>query len=504
MRSKNALKSLLALFCYEAVIFATSIVYPRWIILTYGSEVNGLSTTITRALSLVSLIQAGAIGASIYQMYQPVAENDVVTQSEIMYSSKKYYKKIVLIYLSLSLVIAAFFSVYLGNETLFAKDIFLAFMIVAVNGGLQLYITSICDIFFSAHQKKYYVTIAQIVYQVVNYGCLTLVLYYKLSYIYIFLSMLLGGLIGVLINLLLYKSFSKGIICPNPENKNYVIPGRRYLMLSCIGGEAVTTAPTIIVSTILGLIYSSVFSVYSLVYMSMRTLISTIQLSVSPIFGNLVKTSDDSKLLYIYDLIELITVLFGTLLSAVAGVLIIPFIEIYTKDINDAEYLYPVLAIFVVAFIVFLTISSAFGYVSTIYGLFKQTCTITLISSGVGIVISAICTVLWGISYVMVGVIIYQVLSLLLTLKVLQKNVRWFRLSGIIKRSVFLIVATLLLYNLYVMCRVEISTWSQWFRAAIFASIATGGIISIYVVLFERKPVRDIISYLLKSIKRGA
>ncbi len=500
MRSKNALKALIAFFVYEIFIFVVNIIYPRWIILTYGSEINGLSSTITRVLSLVNLVQAGAVGAAIYQMYKPVAENDTVTQSEIMYSSKQFYKKITVIYTLVSLMVGGFYSIYLASSQLSSMEVFFAFAILTFNGALQLYVTSQCDIFFSAHQKKYFVTFSQLIYQVVNYSLLTVVLILRLPFFCIYVAMLTGGIVGAFLNFCFYRKYSKGIINKNPGNKHYIISGRKYLMLACIGTEAMTAAPTVIISTVLGLVYSSVFSVYSLIYMSMKTLISTIQLSVSPIFGNLVKTSEDAKLYRVYDLVEWITMMFGTLLSTVTAVLIIPFIELYTNGVEDAEYLYPVLAVFVIVYICLFTISSSYGYVSTVYGLFKQTCRITLTSAIIGIGISVICTIMWGISYVMIGLLFYQLTSLVLTNNVLRKNVRWYETKGLVRRVIFMFILTMSAFFMYYGIRWSIISWFEWFASACCVAIMAGVLILIYAVIFERNQVKTIFAYIKKLV----
>ena len=93
MRSKNAFRNLLFYLIYEVLCFILGIIFPRFIIHAYGSEINGLTSTITRILSLINLIQAGAVGTAIYQMYKPVAEDDYDKQSAIIYSSRRFYNK---------------------------------------------------------------------------------------------------------------------------------------------------------------------------------------------------------------------------------------------------------------------------------------------------------------------------------------------------------------------------------------------------------------------------
>ena len=135
MRSKNAIKNLVVYLCYEVFVFVLGIVFPRFIILEYGSEINGLTATITRILSLINLIQAGAVGAAIYQMYKPVAEGDYETQSAIIYSSRRFYNRITVVFFSVAMLAGVFYSFHLQSDTVSFIEILLSFLILALNGS---------------------------------------------------------------------------------------------------------------------------------------------------------------------------------------------------------------------------------------------------------------------------------------------------------------------------------------------------------------------------------
>ena len=144
MRSRNAIRNLITLLSYEAISFILGIVFPRFVISIYGSEINGLTSTITRILSLINLIQAGAVGTAIYQMYKPVATNDFETQSAIIYTSRKFYNRVAAVYLALSFGIGIFYSFYLESNSLTFLSILLSFGILATNGASILLFNSIC------------------------------------------------------------------------------------------------------------------------------------------------------------------------------------------------------------------------------------------------------------------------------------------------------------------------------------------------------------------------
>lgn len=498
MRSKNAIKNLVIYLTYEVLVFVLGFIFPRYIILTYGSEVNGLTSTITRLLALINLIQAGAVGAAIYQMYKPVADNDYETQSAIIYSSKKYYNKITIIYLCLATIFGVFYSFYLKNENLSFFEILCSFAILASNGSFTLYFNSISDIFLSPHQKKYYLTISSIFRQLVTYTLMTVVLFFKQHFIFLYCSLLIGGVAGSLLNIYFFEKISHGLIKKKPQVKNYVISGRKYLMLSSIGKQAVVASPQIIVTTFNGLAYASVFSIYAMIFTSMQTLLNSIQLSVSAIFGNLVKSSYDEHIFEVYDVIQLFTILLGSIFVFCMGFLLIPFINIYVKDVNDINYLYPVLAYLIVAYTAFFTFETSFGYVATVYGLFKVTCKITLLFGCIGILASIISVYFWGMPFVMVGLLFYQFFCACATLFVLHKNVSWFRIERLFKRSLVLFTFSVLGIVLFHLFQSNIDSILSWLLHGIVCFIMSCIVLYIYCLIFERKQLVVIKNYVKK------
>lgn len=502
MRSKNALKNIAVYIVYEAIALILGVIFPRFIILTYGSEINGLTSTISRVLSLINLIQAGAVGAAIYQMYKPVADNDFDTQSSIIYSSRKFYNKISIVYFAVAILAGVFYSFYLKNDSLSFAEIFLSFVILAVNGVSVLLFNSICDIYLSPHQKKYLLLIALILEQIVRYSLMAVFLLLKLHFVFIYVAYLAGGAVSISLHLFFYLKNSKGYITSCPSNKNYPIPNRKFLMFSSIGSEIVTASPTVIITTIIGLVYSSVFSIYAMIFTSMKTILNSIQLSFSAIFGNLTKTSSDDKIQKVHSTIELITIILGTVLSSCVAFLIIPFVNLYTSGVSDASYLYNNLAIFVVVYIVFFAFRTSFSYVATVYGLFKDTCYITLFFGAAGILLSIVSVVLWGMPYVMIGLLFNQIGCGIATLIVIKKNISWFKIGRLLVRTAVMVGIAAVSTILYLFLRPNIDTWLLWIIYGLIVFGLSAFVLLIYCLIFEREYLKMIVIY-IKNIFIG-
>lgn len=480
---------------YELLIFVVGLILPRIIILSYGDAINGLTQTITRLLSLINLIQAGAVGASIYQMYKPVAEDDFDTQSAIMYSSKRYFNRLGAIYFVASVAVAVFYGFYLQDEALSTIEIILSFIILALNGSLYFLFNARYDILFSAYQKRYILTVSSVAERVTYYVLLFLVVDGQLHFSFMYLALLLGGVVRVLVNSLYYRKLAKGKIDPNPQNKSYPIKDRKYLMMNSIGTEAVAAAPTVIVTTFVGLAYSSVYSIYAMIYISMKTIINSVQLSVSAIFGNLVAKGDDKAIAKVFDLLVFIFVIMGAFLASCTAFLLMPFVEIYTKDFDGANYIYPILGVFVTAYVAIFSLRMVYAFVSTVYGLFKEVCKITFICGMVCVLISLIATLLFGMPYVMVGMVLFHLAYTVVLLIMLKKRIAWFNFRKLWQRVFLLVLLPVVSYLLSVVFPISITSFTEWIVAAVLYAILVGLILLLYALLFERSAVRSLWRY---------
>lgn len=85
---KFALNSLTSMIS-QIVVMAAGMITPRLMIATYGSEMNGLVSSLNQFISYITLVEAGIGGAAIYSLYKPLAEEDHARISSIVVAAKK-------------------------------------------------------------------------------------------------------------------------------------------------------------------------------------------------------------------------------------------------------------------------------------------------------------------------------------------------------------------------------------------------------------------------------
>ena len=106
-RTQQFIKSTLATGIYQVVLMLSGFILPKVMLSCYGSEVNGLVTSITQFIQYITLVEAGLSGAAIYALYKPLAENNHRQISRVVVAARKFYTKSGWIFVVLVAMLAA-------------------------------------------------------------------------------------------------------------------------------------------------------------------------------------------------------------------------------------------------------------------------------------------------------------------------------------------------------------------------------------------------------------
>ena len=76
MRTKSTIRNSIYSVFFQLFTLAVGFFVPKLVIEAYGSEVNGLTSNVNQLINLINLLQAGLVGASIFEMFEPIARKD--------------------------------------------------------------------------------------------------------------------------------------------------------------------------------------------------------------------------------------------------------------------------------------------------------------------------------------------------------------------------------------------------------------------------------------------
>lgn len=342
-RSKLFLKNTIWELGYYILVVLLGFMAPRYIILTYGSEVNGLSSTITQILNVILLLQAGATTAAVYSLYQPIADNDIDKVSERLASSTSYFKKLSYVFLSIMMVMAIVTALTI-KSSMPESHIFVAFIAMGLKSFFDLYSTSKYRVVFSAYQEKFIISIATLIEQVIYYVLVFATIYLSLHYLFLFFWLFTGCIVKILILRTVYVKKHCDIKPVNAVSSEG-IKGKNYSLANEVAHSIITTSIAILISFLYGLEETSVYSIYALVFSALYLVSSALNSSFGPSFANLWANGDGKRAREVFVIFQFLYIAMNTVFMMCSLYLIVPFVEIYIGSANDIVYANKLLAV---------------------------------------------------------------------------------------------------------------------------------------------------------------
>lgn len=118
----------------QIISIALGIIIPRLVLVSLGSESNGLLSSVNQALVYLNLLEAGIGTATLQALYKPVAEFDTQSINHIMAATNRYYKKVGTWYFLATVALAIVFPIVVNSELSY----FTIFSVVLLSGMSQV------------------------------------------------------------------------------------------------------------------------------------------------------------------------------------------------------------------------------------------------------------------------------------------------------------------------------------------------------------------------------
>jgi O-antigen/teichoic acid export membrane protein len=494
MRIKNVMRNTAWELTYEFIVVLLGFLAPRYIILTYGSEVNGLQSTIMQIIAIMTLLQAGAITASVYSLYKPVAENNFSEISLKLSASVRYFKKISYIFLVL-VIIGAVVTSLLLQSGIDKGLIFVAFIIFGAKNALDLLFTSRFRILFNANQQKHIVSVALLIEQMIYYTLLFITLWLKLHFIYMYLWLLLGCMIKIIFMQGVFKNQYGNLITTSKNEVEPVIRGKNYALINEVSHSVVASSITILFSFLYGLEAASVLGVYWMVIRLLTMLAQALYASFAPSFGNLVAEGDYNKINRVFEVFQYVFFMLNTFLYMCAAYMILPFIRIYTNGITDAQYINQLLSISIIVYGIIYTYRIPYNIIISTNGLFKETWLQPLISA----VISLFASIVLGrinMAFILIGPMIFYLTNAIYQHYVIRKTLPLLKTNRAINHIFVSVIGICIAIIVSVFVPSSANAIITWIIDAVGSALISILLIAILSLIFDRKTFFDTFRYI--------
>lgn len=382
---------------------ALGFILPRIIMANWGSEYNGLVNSVKTIMNYLLLLEAGINTSTLQALYKSIGEDDLHQTSVIIHTSQLYYRKVSIIYFA-CVLIASFVYPFVITSTISYFEIFWVVFLQGCSGVINFAFRAAYQQLLNAEGKYYVISLVTFLTQVLTYAA-------KIISVIIFNNVIVMQLLGVVImgiQVLIYAIYFKRKykwIERNVKSDMSLLENRKYYVAQQIGGLIFNSTDTLVLSIFCGLKAVSVYTVYSMVYSAVSTVIGIVRSSTGFVLGQSYYI-EDKAFKKTYKAYTSVQVTIGCILSSVSVLLITGFVSLYTKGIEDIEY-QNYLAAILFSFNIILDCTRGASLAgANVAGQAPKTTWRYFVEAGINLVVSLVLVQFWGIIGVLIGTIV--------------------------------------------------------------------------------------------------
>ena len=466
---KLTIKNIITSLLYRFTIIICGFILPKLIISNYGSNVNGLITSIIQFLSYITLLEAGFGPVIKSTLFKPIVKNDKKTIEKILKASEKIFRQIAYIFIAYIIILCITYPYIMKNEFDSIYTISLI-LIISISTFSEYYFGMTYNIFLNAHQKQYIIHFIQIITLILN-TILTIV-FIKLGFNIQLVK--LGSATLFMIRPILYNLYvkKKYDINLNGVENNYKIKQKWDALAQHVAYIIYHNTDILVLTFFCNIKEVSVYGIYMLIINNIRNLVYSFTCGIDSSFGKIIASKDKKKFVTFYYIIS-------SIIFISALFLIIPFISIYTKGITDANYIRPTFAYIMIISTFILSIKDPYNDLVKVVGHFKQTQKGAWFEAILNLTISICLVFKLGIVGVIIGTLVSTTIRTIEIIYYSSKNILNTTILDFIKRLLLITISFIIIY--LIINNISIIKINNYFDFIIYGTLIS--FISSFVIL---------------------
>lgn len=403
MRKKKLIYNTISSLIFQVTTIVCGFILPRLILNAFGSNVNGLVNSITQFLGIISFLELG-VGAVVQSaLYKPLAENRQNDVSKIISSANKFFRRLAQILMVYVIALVVFYPMFAAKEYGFW---YTATLIVAISisSFAQYYFGIVNRLLLTADQRGYVQYTAQTIAVVANtFACyLLIILGCSIQIVKLTTSLIyLIQPFGIYLYVRKHYKIEKKI-----KYEKEPIPQKWNGIAQHVAAVVLDGTDTVVLTLFATLADVSIYSVYFLVIKGVKQLFMSMTNGITSLIGELWARQELSELKKTFGWTEWVIHTGTIFVFGVTAVLIVPFIQVYTLGIHDANYIQPLFAALIVAANAAHCLRLPYNIMILAAGHYRQTQNNYIIAAALNIVISILAVKRWGLVGVAIGTLI--------------------------------------------------------------------------------------------------
>ena len=326
----------------EGMAVVCGLILPRLWAVSYGSEVNGLLTSLSQFLTYLILFEAGVGAATVQALYKPVALQDWKKISSVLAATKYYYRKTGFCYLAGIILLSVVYP-FIADSSLSYWVIVGAVFFSGIGNVVNFWFKGKYTYLLRTDGKLYILTNLTTTVLVLNsISKVVLILLDTNIVLILAVSFLIQCLETVFVLWYIKKHYPHLDLSEEPDYQ--AISQKNYVVMHQISSLIFYNTDVLILTVLCDLRVVSVYAMFKMVTSHLQKLIDIPFNSLSFSLGQTFHV-DRKLFLKRIDLTESMNSALVYGMFSVALFLFLPFMRLYTAGITDINYVDPYLAI---------------------------------------------------------------------------------------------------------------------------------------------------------------
>ncbi len=486
---------------YQLASMVGGLILSRYTLKTFGSEINGIIQSINQFLSYTVILECGIGGMVLAEFYKPLAYGDNEAISDIFNKTKSFFLRMSFIFLAFVAILA--FGIRFAVKTDFSPVyIFTLVVILGLNNYFVYYFGLTHQLLIKADQKLYKIQTVQTLSVILNAAlCITAM---KMGFGIHFVKLV--SLSVFLINPLFYRYYVRKhyVISDKIYDPTRTLPRKRDGMVHHMAYFIRGNTDIVLLSVFKGVKTVSVYSVYYSIVYAAENFLNAISNGISAAIGNIIAKDEKKVLDRSFDMYEGANTFITTFFCAASGVLIVPFVKMYTKGVTDANYIQPFFACLLVLAQWFYCIRIPYDNVVHAAGHYRQTKPGAYIEISINLAVSLSAVRRFGLSGVISGTLAAMSARTVYIILYLSKNLLGRKLIRLIKNPCLNFVAgALFVYTVNTFFHISSENPLLWARDAAAVCAALLVMLTVLNLITNRKMCEFFVSLIKKRLNTG-
>ena len=401
-KDKRIKNNLISSLVYQIVLISLSFLLPRLYLENFGSEVNGVLSTIKQIFTYMCLLEAGVGLATTQALYKRIGEKDYKSANEVISATHSYYIRTGFIYLVIVLVIA-FVYAYAVPTSIDSTVVFLIVILTALPALFSYFVQAKYRILMEVDGRKYVINNAETILQIASNAGKILVLLLTDSLILIQLVYCIMSL-AQLGYLYFYAKRKYKWLNLKAKPDFEAVSQKNSVLVHQLSGMVFNNTDVILISVLCDFKAVSIYAIYNIFFSQVQTFITSVVSSFTFALGQMFHT-DRERFDKVFNAYEVIYIMSAFVIYTLMAVFLLPLIQIYTSGINDAQYTNTLLLVLFVIMNLVSNVKLPVNGIIEYSGDFEKTRSHAIWEMVINITVSVIAIMFMGICGAIIGTI---------------------------------------------------------------------------------------------------